>query len=154
MMLPVPHYLQEHATSCIPASVRMVLSFLGIEESEPVWSKALQSDEDGTSVFNIEFLQATGLDITVWVGEIDVDTAKQKLDEGIPVIAAIWTDALPYWTRNRPHAVVIIGYDENGVYLNDPKFPDAPQSVTWADFSKAWEAFGWFGAIIQRHPSL
>ena len=150
MRFPVPHYPQEHPTSCIPATVRMVLSFWGIDRSEPVLSRILQSEEEGTSVFNIEFLQEAGLGVTVWVGEMDVDALKQSLDQGTPVIVTVWTDALPYWTINRPHALVVVGYDEREVYLNDPKFPDAPKSVSWDSFLVAWEGFGRFGAIIGK----
>ena len=150
MLLPVSHYPQEHATSCIPAVVRMVLSFWSIEQNELVLSQMLQSEEEGTSIFNIKFLQEAGIGITVWVGEMDVEELKQNLDQGVPVIVAVWTANLLYWKVNRPHAVVVVGYDEKTVYLNDPKFPDAPQTIAWDNFLAAWDEFGRFGALIRK----
>lgn len=150
MLLLVPHYPQEDPTSCIPAAVRMVLSFLSIELSELVLSYILQSEDEGTSVLNLEFLQEANMGVTVEVDEMDANRLKQSLEEGVPVIVAVWTVALPYWTKNRPHAVVVVGYDENVVYLNDPTIREAPQTVTWENFLVAWEEFGRFGAVIRK----
>jgi ABC-type bacteriocin/lantibiotic exporter with double-glycine peptidase domain len=149
VLLAVPHFVQEQPLSCIPASIRMVLGYLGIEQSELEIGTLIQSDQEGTSVMNIELLTEADWGVTVMTDAPDFQQLKHYLDQGTPVIAAVWTGALPYWTRNRPHAVVIVGYDENEVYLNDPKFANAPQRVTWEDFSKAWEPFGWFAAIIR-----
>ena len=150
MTLPVPHFLQEQVVSCIPACVRMILAYIDVNRIEIELSAVLEIERRGTSVLNIELLQETGLDITVWTGEMDADELKQSLDQGVPAIAAVWTAALPYWTENRPHAVVIVGYDEKSVYLNDPKLREAPQSVSWKDFLGAWEEFGRFSAVIKK----
>jgi len=128
----------------------MVLRYLGIERSELEIGTLIQSDQEGTSVMNIELLTEADWGVTVMTDELDFQGLKQYIDQGTPVIAAVWTGALPYWTRNRPHAVVVVGDDENEVYLNDPKFLNAPQCVAWADFSKAWEPFGWFATIIKK----
>lgn len=150
MILHVPHFLQEQPVSCVPACLRMALAYLGIERTEIELSAISELERRGTNVFNIELLQGSGIGVTVWVGEMDAGQLRQNLEEGIPVIAAVWTDVLPYWTANRPHAVVVVGYDEKSVYLNDPKFANAPQTVSWSDFLTAWEEFGRFGAVIRR----
>ncbi|MBI4532150.1 MAG: C39 family peptidase [Candidatus Latescibacteria bacterium] len=86
------------------------------------------------------------------MGELERETLKRLLDQRLPVIVGVWTASLPYWHANRSHAVVVVGYDEQSVYLNDPKFPSAPQAVTWDEFLVAWEEFGRFGAIIRKEP--
>lgn len=150
MMIHLRHFLQEENKSCVPASVRMVLDALGIERSELEIGAALSSEKEGTSVLNIELLPQTGWGVTVWTGEMSPTKLKEYLDEGVPVIVAVWTDALPYWRIEHPHALVVVGYDEELIYLHDAKFPDAPKTVSWANFLSAWEAFGRFGAIIRK----
>ena len=59
-MIPLRHILQEENTSCVPASVRMVLAALGIERSELEISAALGTTKEGTSVWNTEVLTVIG----------------------------------------------------------------------------------------------
>jgi uncharacterized protein YvpB len=47
------------------------------------------------------------------------------------------TAELPYWSASADHAVVVVGVDEEWVYLNDPYFEDAPQSVSHIAFRLA-----------------
>lgn len=151
-ILSVPHLLQEQPASCVPATVRMVLSYLGIERSEFELSVILESEQRGTSILNIDLLENVGLGVSVRSGDFNANQLKQFLDEGLPVVAGIRTGMLSYWKSNRPHAVVVVGYDKQSVYLNDPKFPDAPKVVSWEDFLGAWQGFGNFAAIIIRQP--
>jgi hypothetical protein len=37
--------------------------------------------------------------------------------------------------------VVVVGYDESVVYLNDPAFASAPQPVVWDAFLAAWAEY-------------
>lgn len=59
---------------------------------------------------------------------------------------------LPYWTYPTAHVAVVVGYDDQRVYLNDPAFPEAPQSVLWDGFLAAWEEYDRMAAIIR--PSV
>jgi len=149
-MISLPHFLQEQDKTCVPASVRMVLAYLGIDRSELEISAALASQKDGTSVMNIELLSEINWGVVVRTAEVSPYKLKSYLDQGIPVIVAVWTSSLPYWTRDLPHALVIIGYDETNVYLHDAKFPEAPKTVPWNSFLTVWEDFGRFSAIIQK----
>jgi len=38
------------------------------------------------------------------------------------------------------HDVVVVGFDENVVLVNDPAFPDAPKEVPQEEFLAAWAA--------------
>jgi ABC-type bacteriocin/lantibiotic exporter with double-glycine peptidase domain len=149
-MINVPRFAQEGAKSCVPASVRMVLHYFGIALTEPELVKILESDVEGTSILNIELLPADTLGLELWTGEMSVDKLREYIDDDIPVIVAVWTDAFPYWLTNRPHAVVVVGYDEKSVYINDAKFPGATQAVQWNNFLIGWEDFGKFAAVIQK----
>jgi len=117
-MIQVPHFLQEGAKSCVPASVRMVLQHLGTEYSKLALVKILESGIHGTSVLNIELLPVADLGLKVWTGEILPETLKQHLDQEIPVIVVVLTGALPYREDDNPHTLVAFGYAEKSVYLS------------------------------------
>lgn len=59
------------------------------------------------------------------------------------MIISVQTKELPYWQGIASlHAVVLVGMDEEYVYLNDPEWPDAPIRVAIGDFDLAWLARG------------
>ena len=51
-MITVPHFAQEMDKTCVPASVRMLLAYLGIERSEREIAALLGATPDGTHVMN------------------------------------------------------------------------------------------------------
>jgi hypothetical protein len=54
-------------------------------------------------------------------------------------IVFVQTQFLDYWVENSPHAVVLVGIDEEHVvYLNDPAFEIAPQIASIDGFLAAW----------------
>lgn len=62
----------------------------------------------------------------------------QHLQRTHPVIAYVDTAELPYWRYGCNRAVVIIGFGNDTVVLNDPAFADATQQVSVGDFELAW----------------
>jgi ABC-type bacteriocin/lantibiotic exporter with double-glycine peptidase domain len=127
----------------------MVLAFCGVQVSEAELSRLIRKTRAGTPVLNIELLAHVGFGVSVESGAFDAEQLKQFLDDGCPIIVAVMTGPLSYWKTDRRHSVVVVGYDDKSVYLNDPKFSDAPWRVSWEAFLAAWEEFGWFGAVIR-----
>ena len=70
------------------------------------------------------------------------------LQEGHPVIVFVRTGELPYWTYSVDHALLVVGYDENILYVNDPAHPKAPITVPQGDFELAWLERDYFYALI------
>jgi uncharacterized protein YvpB len=70
------------------------------------------------------------------------------LQEGHPVIVFVRTGELPHWTYSTDHALVVVGYDENLLYVNDPAHPEAPVTVPRGDFELAWLERDYFYALI------
>ncbi|TXK85846.1 hypothetical protein FU659_02130 [Paenibacillus sp. N3.4] len=83
------------------------------------------------------------------------DLYEQQIANGIPVIT--WTTIdynIPYkwvtWdtpigplqTSYSEHAVLLVGYDENNVYLNDPLKGKKQVQVNKAQFIESWAAMG------------
>lgn len=55
-----------------------------------------------------------------------------------PCIAFVQTAELPYRDDVADHAVVVVGFDEQSVYLHDPEFAESPINVAYGDFDLAW----------------
>ncbi len=45
---------------------------------------------------------------------------------------------LSYWRESTCHAVVVVGFEGDLIYLNDPAFAEAPQVIPVAEFDLAW----------------
>ena len=55
------------------------------------------------------------------------------------------------WNESTLHAVVVVGMDDQHVYLNDPGFPEAPVKVSHGDFGLAWlERDEFYAALMKR----
>ncbi|MBE7469330.1 MAG: hypothetical protein HS114_09375 [Anaerolineales bacterium] len=55
---------------------------------------------------------------------------------------------MAYWTYSIDHAVVVVGFDENTIYLNDPAFETSPQAVSVTEFELAWMEFDYRYSVI------
>ena len=55
-----------------------------------------------------------------------------------PIIVPVRTIELPHWGVNTDHAVVVVGMNEEEIYINDPAFERAPIAITHGDFDLAW----------------
>jgi uncharacterized protein YvpB len=60
------------------------------------------------------------------------------LENNRPCMTLVQTSELPYWAEESDHAVIVIGLDDELIYLNDPAFPEAPIQVTRGEFDLAW----------------
>lgn len=57
---------------------------------------------------------------------------------------------LPYWSSSTDHALVVVGYDEAHIFVNDPDRPEAevPISIPRGDFELAWLERDYFYALV------
>jgi ABC-type bacteriocin/lantibiotic exporter with double-glycine peptidase domain len=152
-MMAVPHFSQEKDKTCVPASVRMILAYLGIERSENEIAALLGATPDGTSVMNIENLSRWGLKI--WIGDLSAESLREKIDRGLPTLVIVKLNLVEEIDANgnRNHTLVAVGYDEMFVYVNDALSDECPKSLPWDDFLTAWDAFGNFSAILKKTES-
>ena len=152
VLLPVPHFEQSRDGYCLPACVRMVLAFLGDEQTEATFVKQLGTKRYGTPIHNVERLRTRGF--LVIIGTMTLAELKSYLDDGQPVIGRVWTAMLDYWDVATSHVVVAVGYDESRVFLNDPAIPASPQPVVWDAFLAAWAEYDETAVVISSlsHP--
>ena len=146
VLLPVPHFEQSRDGSCLPACVQMVLAFWGDEQTEATLARRLGTKEYGTPISNVVQLRDKGYD--VMVGSLTKVGLESYLANGQPVIVRLWTAMLDHWDIITSHVVVMVGYDESAVFINDPAFSTAPQPVSWDAFLAAWAEYDETAVVI------
>ena len=125
----------------------MVLDYVG----QPVrYSRLLRllgiTPDLGAPASNITRLSA--LDVSVEYGSGTMNDLAKWIAQGIPCIAFVHTVHLGYWAEAVRHAVVVVGIDEQRVYLDDPFSDTAPQAVSRLEFELAWDEMDCTYAII------
>jgi uncharacterized protein YvpB len=89
--------------------------------------------------------------LQVEFGPLTLSLVYDRLNAGTPVIALVRTLFLDYWQADLAHAVVVVGYDDQHLLLNDPALQDAPQRATPTGFLAAWGEFDYLcGTIVRR----
>jgi len=135
-----PHHKQEHDASCLPACAKMILNFLGNTIEESALRNLLVTDEVGTSALNILMLNAslpdTKAELHIWLLTDLINYLEEKQQ---PCIVTVVTTNLPYWDEaSHSHAVVVCGFDEENIFVNDPFFDDEEFIVPIEAFLAAW----------------
>lgn len=134
--LTVPHREQLQAADCLAACAAMVLDFLGGTEPYARLLSILGISPIGAPRRNI--LRLARLGVEVEYREATLSILARYLQADQPVMAFVDTAELSYWPVSTNHAVVVVGIDEETVWINDPAFPDAPITVSTAEFDLAW----------------
>ena len=134
--LKVPHFQQTTDGACLEACACMILAYLQHPVVESRVTQLFGGDELGTPSSRIVRLQQWGF--RVIYGSTNLQQLQAWLAQDIPPIAFVHTQFLDYWLENSAHAVVIVGIDEERVYLNDPAFETAPQTASLDGFLAAW----------------
>ena len=70
----------------------------------------------------------------------DLDDLREMLERGLPVILFVEAGEPPYCCGIvSPHAVVIVGMDDQVAQVLDPAMPPAPLSVPLDELMLAWD---------------
>ena len=130
--LRVEHRRQGEAAGCLAACAQMVLQFIGLRQSQQELNRLLGLMQVGTPSSHIQRLNRLGVTVVYSVG--DEGTLRKAIEQGVPPIVFLSTGDLPHWNVDLRHAVVVIGYSEEHIFLNDPAFAESPKQVNWGDF--------------------
>lgn len=137
VLLSVSHRSQRYRSDCLAACAEMVLAHLEVPIAYPRLIKTLRIDINvGAPFSNILRLENRRLLVIVEHGTVEM--LYRLLSAGWPVIVAVDTAQLPYWDESTYHAVVVVGMDEQMIYINDPAFATAPIQITHEEFALAW----------------
>jgi ABC-type bacteriocin/lantibiotic exporter with double-glycine peptidase domain len=134
----------------------MLLQYLQIPFTYERLRRRLGTTEGGAAFEHLLQLQALGLTVYIRRND-DLRVLLAHLETWLPIIVAVETWPLPYWQsrtdltdaeKETNHAVVVVGVIDDTVYLNDPSFAEAPQTVPVEAFLTAWSGFAYLYALI------
>lgn len=146
-LLTVSHRQQTQQADCLAACAAMVLHYLQIPISYNKLTQLLKVDAIGAPFRNLNNLQSLGLSILI--EEASLQSLIGYLEVGLPLIVVVDTNQLSYWHEATNHAVVVVGIENETIYLNDPDLNVAPQMVSLAEFELAWLEKDYLMAVIQ-----
>lgn len=150
ILLPVPHEQQRQDADCLAACAAMALAFIELHPDYDQLLKLLRVKPYGTSGRNLGYLVSLGVEVTYREGSID--ELKSYLLDDVPVIALVRTADLSHWSYSTDHAVVVVGFDEQTIYINDPAFETHPIAVPMTEFELAWMEFDYrYGVIVSKN---
>jgi ABC-type bacteriocin/lantibiotic exporter with double-glycine peptidase domain len=153
VLLQKKHFKQELKASCVAAAARMLLDYHGISGvSEAELRRILKTKPKGTHLASLLFLKDEkhwSLDVEISEGTPNELFAKISINK-IPVIVFVDTASLPHWDEATTHVVLVIGYDEEAVIINDPFFDEERIRVPIANFLKAWGKNENYMAVIKK----
>ncbi len=117
----------------------MVLAYYNVAYGYRQLIKTLRIQPDlGAPFSNITKLAEIGL-LVGYRQNGTLETLHLLLTQGWPCLIAVDTGELPYWQTSTGHAVVLVGMDNQHVYLNDPEMTVGPLQVPTGDFYLAWQ---------------
>jgi len=142
--LPVP-FVPQHKDTCAAASLAMVMAYWDVPTPHDEIAAALLAPElRGIAGSRLrDFARERGFQAIAYEG--DAANLRDYVDKGRPLIVA-WKMA-----RDRYHDVVVVGFDENGVVVNDPD-AGAARSVPRDTFEKRWAGAGHWTLLVLPEP--
>jgi len=153
VLLRKKHFKQELKASCVAAAARMVLDYHGIiGVSEAELRRILKTKPKGTHLINFLFLK----DEKRW--NLDVELSQSTSAElfttistlQIPAIVFVDTAYFPHWDESAAHVVLVVGYDEENVIINDPVTDEKEISIPATKFFTAWAKNQYYMVVIKK----
>ena len=139
---------QRRDYDCLVACCKMVLDYLGINKDEH-WLRTRLAIGDITPFPNIKRLTDELGMVSVIAKWGEPTTFEPYIEAGLPVIVAVDTDSSNYWPYVANHAVVMIGFNNEMVFVHDPNQRESPLEVDIDTFMLAWSRRDFQYAIIQ-----
>lgn len=161
MWLPVSLVRQRRQADCLVACAKMVFDYLLLPASYEWIRLTLGTTESGTPFSRLQRLQPRA--VTVIHDEGNLSALQLYLELGLPIIVDVRTWTLHHWRqrtdiaeeeRDTEHAIVVIGADDDNVYVNDPDFAYAPIALGHDEFLAAWQERENRYAVLQLTEDL
>jgi uncharacterized protein len=165
-LLNFPNIRQSTNYTCGVSVTQAILLYYGIDIREDILSKHLNPDKiKGTSINSIiNYLNSKNLK-TIHSNNMSIKDLINSIDNSYPIIICIQAYANEYKkTINKDgHYVVVIGYDNNNIYFEDPSTPDATIGyLSFKDLISRWhdidpetnQLLNKFGIIVIGTPDF
>lgn len=138
----VPFYPQEDY-QCGPSSLAAVLKFHGLDISpqeiaSEIYSKSARGTLDMDLLF---YAQKRGLDARKYSGSIS--DLKERIKQGHPLIVLV---DYGYGPLQANHFMVIVGYNESGVFANSGR--EEKRFIPDKEFLRVWGRTGYWTLLI------
>ena len=147
ILLPIPHQHQREEADCLPACAAMILTYLRKDVNYRHLKNLLKTKSFGTPGHHLRHLIDLGLRVLYREGSIQ--ELKAHLANGDPCIVLVRTADLHYWNFATDHALVVVGFDDQSIFVNDPAFDNHPIAVPLIKFELAWMAFDYRYGCLQ-----
>src|SRR5690349_6037455 len=131
-LLPVSHRPQQRQADCLAACAAMVLDYLHVPIDYRDLIKRLRIESYGAPFGNLRYLESSRVQVQIQRG--DMDGLRKYLERELPPIVFVNTAQLDYWDDSTSHAVVVVGIEDDRIYVNDPAFADAPRAIAIDEF--------------------
>jgi len=132
------HRQQRNDYDCLVVCCQMILSYLGVDKDERWLWRQLRSGQI-TPFSNVKNLATElGLAVEIGRGHDDIRILAPYLEMGLPVIVAVDTNYTDGWPYVKDHAVVVVGFTDEVVYVHDPATPEALLTIDSDTFLLAW----------------
>ncbi|MDZ7363198.1 MAG: cysteine peptidase family C39 domain-containing protein [candidate division KSB1 bacterium] len=112
----------------------------------------LGTTDRGTTVTNILMLNASLPSLKAELHQWLLVDLQEYLETKLqPCIVTVGTRALPHWNEaDNLHAVIVHGFDDVHIFINDPYFDDREFPVPIEAFLAAWSETENFAITIER----
>lgn len=144
-LLPIKPFQETlHQGLCGPACLKMILDYYGIEKTEQELAELCKTDKDlGTDDQGIkQAAESFGLKVEIH-NNSSFDDIQTWLDKEVPVIVNWFTRGRNDYPNSEVadgHYSVVVGLDEEFIYLQDPEIGDMRQ-IDRDDFMRVWFDF-------------
>lgn len=127
----------------------MVLAYLEIRADYYRLLRLLDTGEPGTPFFNIARVASFGVFVQTGQYQDDFSLFERNINLGLPIVVAVEASFLEHWQGVRTdHAVVVVGFNDKYVLINDPFFGEAPIEILILNFLNAWSERDYQYAVI------
>ncbi|HDH41571.1 MAG TPA: hypothetical protein ENG12_04115 [Candidatus Altiarchaeales archaeon] len=146
MKLKVPFCKQRKYYNCLPVSLKMALKFFGYKITLSEIEDICGTDITGTDIDRaVDNLRDAGYRIEI--KNLTLRELKTHLKGGMPVITIVNTYYFPWIKSFSSHAVVVIGFTENEVVVNDPL--EGEKKCSYERFLHAWRLYNNLSIIVK-----
>ena len=150
-LIDVPYSRQQSDGYCLPACAQMALAHLGISRSQQELGRVMGMIAGfGVPASHILHLRSPQVQVEYHT-EGSLEHLRLWLMRQVPVIACVQTSELAYWQGHiAQHAILLVGIDEQHVYLLDPAQNPAVISVSIDEFLLAWDEMEFAYSVIAK----
>lgn len=141
---------QKQHNDCLVACCQQIFEHLGVEKSDVwLWDQLVNSLGTFTVFTNLPKLERSLGMVVELHTDGTIDDFEPYIESGLPIIVTVSADIARDWPHYRDHAVVVIGFDDEAVYVNDPAQAETGLPIPHLSFLHAWQPRNYQYAVLR-----